>query len=258
MSSCGYETSDSYSPVGEDWEKAFADAVEVWNNASSLVNFTIVPYSSGNYDIAVYRVLSNCPKAAALANSPTSNNRPGPRIHINYNFDDIVDPNRQLNELGKTKVKLSTAIHELGHTIGLGHTDKEKKNNQGQVIDSHISGTPQLGGDPASIMIWQADAANPATVLSAGDIKAVRTLYPEEPDGSAWEQLPGFGTDISIGADGSVFLLGKKNVPGGHEVYEWNGSGWTKLEGATGVKITIDPSGNPWLVDSNNYIRRYK
>ena len=76
--------------------------------------------------------------------------------------------------------------------------------------------------------------------------------------GGAWEQLPGFGTDISIGAEGSVFLLGKKNVPGGHEVYEWNGSGWTKLEGATGVKITVDPSGNPWIVDSNNYIQRYK
>ena len=178
MSSCGYETSDSYSPVDGAWEKAFADAIEVWNNAGSLVNFAIVPYSSGNYDIAVYRVLSNCPKAAALASSPTSSNEPGLRIHINYNFDDIVDPYDQLNAVGKAKVKLNTAIHELGHTIGLQHTDKEKKNNQGQVIDSHIFGTPELGGDPASIMIWQADAANPATVLSADDIIAVQELYP--------------------------------------------------------------------------------
>jgi len=40
------------------------------------------------------------------------------------------------------------------------------------------------------------------------------------------------------------------------QVYKWNGSLWTAVSGS-GVRIAVDPSGNPWVIAADNSIWRY-
>lgn len=72
----------------------------------------------------------------------------------------------------------------------------------------------------------------------------------------AWRKLPGAAIDIDAGANGDVYMLGTDNpAPGQGSVYKWNGSSWTKI-GGYGQRITVDPSGNVWLVNGSNAIWR--
>ena len=40
------------------------------------------------------------------------------------------------------------------------------------------------------------------------------------------------------------------------EIYQWNGSGFTKVPGAIGVRIAVGPNGAPWMVRANGQIFR--
>jgi hypothetical protein len=73
-----------------------------------------------------------------------------------------------------------------------------------------------------------------------------------------WEQLPGIGNDISVGANGSVFITDFTTVSstGGYEILKWNGSSWTTIPGA-GVRLAVDPSGNPWVINKSHLIFRF-
>lgn len=68
---------------------------------------------------------------------------------------------------------VSVIMHELGHTVGLGHTDK-------QLQGTHIEGTPR-GDDPYSVMHsnWEESQWNPkeGERLSFWDKRAIQTLY---------------------------------------------------------------------------------
>ena len=64
---------------------------------------------------------------------------------------------------------------------------------------------------------------------------------------------PGAGTAISEGADGIVWVLGTAVVPGGHPIYKWNGTTWTRQAGGA-VTIAVDPTGNPWIINNANKI----
>lgn len=75
-------------------------------------------------------------------------------------------------------------------------------------------------------------------------------------NGVLWEQMPGAATDIGIGADGSVYITGTDvaSNTGGYSISKWNGYGWTKLSGVSGVNISVSPQGNPWWVDQSHLI----
>jgi hypothetical protein len=47
------------------------------------------------------------------------------------------------------------------------------------------------------------------------------SITPQTP-APAWQQLPGAATDISVGADGSIWALGVTPVYGGYGIYHWN------------------------------------
>jgi hypothetical protein len=65
---------------------------------------------------------------------------------------------------------------------------------------------------------------------------------------------PGLGTAISAGRNGSVWILGTTPAGGGnYAVYRWNGTGWTHVPGGA-VRIAVDPSGNPWIINSAHAI----
>jgi hypothetical protein len=78
-------------------------------------------------------------------------------------------------------------------------------------------------------------------------------------NGSSWNQMPGTATDIGIGADGSVFIIGTEfaTITGGNTIEKWNGSGWTKMVDCAGVHIAVDPAGTPWVVNKSNIVFQY-
>jgi hypothetical protein len=75
--------------------------------------------------------------------------------------------------------------------------------------------------------------------------------------GKTWNQLPGFAKDIGVGADGSVWIIGTNPVGPGHNfgIHKWTGNNWVGVDGG-GVRIAVDQSGNPWIVNADNEIFR--
>lgn len=74
----------------------------------------------------------------------------------------------------------------------------------------------------------------------------------------AWEQRPtpdNQALDVGIGGNGTVWLVGGKSVPGGNEIFKWNGSGWARIPGG-GWRIAVDPQGEPWILNSEKKIYR--
>jgi hypothetical protein len=72
-------------------------------------------------------------------------------------------------------------------------------------------------------------------------------------------QVPGAATNVSIGADGSVWKIGADpNGPYGNHIYRWNDttSSWTAFDGA-GIRIAVGPDGLPWILTNGGGIWRF-
>jgi len=69
----------------------------------------------------------------------------------------------------------------------------------------------------------------------------------------SWQLLPGSAQDIAIGANGSVYVIG--TAPSDGNIYIWNGSNWS-IQSGLGLRIAVDPQGNPWIRASDTTIWR--
>lgn len=138
------------------------NALNLWNNAGGVLRFSIYN-GSGPYDITMYNVYSDR-LYCGYADFP-SNGNPGSFINI-----DPTEIQIQVNRSGGsfTQELQSTIGHEIGHTIGIMHTNF--------IGNQHLPGTP-TGGDAASIMNGGVCGVTPPT-LSANDIWAYQHLYP--------------------------------------------------------------------------------
>ncbi|MDD9876300.1 MAG: hypothetical protein OXR84_02530 [Magnetovibrio sp.] len=67
-----------------------------------------------------------------------------------------------------------------------------------------------------------------------------------------WAGVKCCGTDISVGNDGSVWLIGNNG-----KVYRYSGSTWDDRHGGRGRRIAVDPDGNPWITAKDKTIWRY-
>jgi len=73
-----------------------------------------------------------------------------------------------------------------------------------------------------------------------------------------WQQTSGAANDIGIGANGAVWVIGTNRAPGGFGIWQRapRGNDWSAIDGAA-VRIAVDPSGMPWVVnDAGNIFRR--
>lgn len=72
---------------------------------------------------------------------------------------------------------------------------------------------------------------------------------------SQWVQQPGFARDIGANANGSVWVIGTNplGTAGDFGIFRWTGSGWQAVDGGA-VRIDVDPSGNPWVVNARGEI----
>jgi len=64
-------------------------------------------------------------------------------------------------------------------------------------------------------------------------------------------------TDIGVGADETVWIIGTKSTGGGYEILKWDGADWTAVEGGA-VRIAVDPGGMPWVVNKEGIIYQRK
>ena len=70
---------------------------------------------------------------------------------------------------------------------------------------------------------------------------------------NGWEQVAGCARDIAVGND-SVWALGcKQSGAKDFEILSWQGSQWNRVEGAA-ARIAVEPNGTPWIVNSSGQI----
>ncbi len=85
-------------------------------------------------------------------------------------------------------------------------------------------------------------APNPTASVGSGIVERV------------FQGLPGAGNDIAVGANGAAWLIGTNPLGGGNfGIYHWTGTTWAQIPGGA-VTITVDPSGNPWVINSSHSI----
>ncbi|SHF15691.1 M57 family metalloprotease [Dysgonomonas macrotermitis] len=185
---------DSSMPnIGSDsgWRDATQSAINEWNSIPGcLVKFTLTTVA--NPDIKIkYTTVSGTWVARALT---PSNNKPGSYVEVNSTSNSY-----------SSLEKKYAIVHELGHTLGLLHTDfnlelsETKSNNPGILIP----GTPSGGGlgpnmsdnDINSIMNYK--MATTWKGFSYYDVVAIRYLYPANSQISASSTAVGSGTDVT-------------------------------------------------------------
>ena len=88
------------------------------------------------------------------------------------------------------------------------------------------------------------------------------------PDGSPWvvnsrneifrssggrnfQKLPGTATDIAVGGDGSAWIIGTDS-----NIYRWNGNAWDRIRGPASRSASIEPDA-PWVVNAANEIYQW-
>lgn len=209
------------------WHAATAAAIKNYNlpGLTSIAHVRFVEVTSGLFDIVVSEVNyqhSNS-NIFAVAAGPTSN-KPGSTVEIFNNHN---------NEPLEKKILVIT--HELGHTIGLKHTNS----NDGSLIN----GTPPY--DVYSFM--NAPNLPNNSILyefkgfSNNDLIAISKLYPRTP--ANWIKLPGTAKNV---ANDYYYLYATELNPssnGNHNFKRWNGTSWGAANGGPGIKIVSTNSG---------------
>lgn len=73
-----------------------------------------------------------------------------------------------------------------------------------------------------------------------------------------WGQIRGQkGSDIAVGGDGSVWLVGKDARPAGHSIYRWGGGNqWQHITGQA-IAISVDRNGAPWVTNALGDVYRF-
>ena len=70
---------------------------------------------------------------------------------------------------------------------------------------------------------------------------------------TTWKLIPGWASDIGIGVDGTVWVLG-----GGGRPYRWDDTKASWVTGTgIGTAIAVDPGGNPWVVNASGEIYQF-
>lgn len=147
----------------DNWLDALLEAVQIWNSMGQT-SVRIIYISGGPSNVVVR--MDHLPSGtAAVANLPR-NGAPGEMIRINY------WSSYGSEEPFEHRQKVRNLVHEIGHIIGLKHTNYLSLGETGILI----SGTPQT--DNSSVMNG-GTAELPWAGFSEYDIIAVRRIYPQ-------------------------------------------------------------------------------
>ena len=155
--------------IPNQWVDAVNSAIEYWNNVpNTQLQFKLTTEQS----LAQIRITTynDNPNTFAAADLPISNGTPGFLLRINMDSYSFYSGNATLLR--------NIITHELGHNVGLRHTDAYYDIASNADYDQSavfIPGTPQPGQDPNSIMNR---VAADTRFITAGDVAAIRAVYP--------------------------------------------------------------------------------
>jgi hypothetical protein len=142
----------------------------------------------------------------------------------------------QLGAASNIAVGANGAVWSIGLTPTDGSYNIQSLNgNSWQSIDG---GGVHIAVDPNGL---------PWVINEAGQIWQRTT--------NGWVAVAGLAKDIAIGANGAVWSIGNTPTDGGFNIQSWNGKIWQNIDGG-GVRIAVDPKGNPWVINSANQIFR--
>jgi hypothetical protein len=102
-------------------------------------------------------------------------------------------------------------------------------------------------------VIVAAQAADSTDGYAPATAATIITVSLPGPPPSPFTPRPGTATDIAVGANGSVWLIGTNVVGDGYGIYHWNGSAWAAFSGGA-VTVAVGPDGNPWVINSVHQI----
>lgn len=145
------------------WQNAILKAVQDWNATNGGLYFMIQYATNPGVGVVNVSMKNLAADEYARAYYPGSNGRPGTDLYINPAFNS----DAALNQNGK----IGVIAHEIGHTIGIRHTDS----GQGSLI-TNVSATCRNNPDPHSVMSAEGDFYYGFTVC---DKEAYKALYPK-------------------------------------------------------------------------------
>jgi len=107
---------------------------------------------------------------------------------------------------------------------------------------------------PGAAVRLAVDPMGAAWVINSKNI-----LYHWNAKKNNWDKISNQkATDVGVGQDGTVWVIGTDKANGGFGIYRQNkkGKGWTKIPGSA-TRIDVDDKGNAWIVNSISRIFRY-
>jgi Dual-action HEIGH metallo-peptidase/Bacterial tandem repeat domain 1 len=163
----------------DNWRNEIATAINDWNNVTNCrIRFTLTTASKA--DITFLSDGNSLPDKTVASASFPSGGAPGSKIRINLDFNknqNLSSPQKRYN-----------MVHELGHCIGLRHTNWVARGETvGSFGANQIPNTPTTDGN--SVMNGGTAQFSWAG-FSGADITAVQVLYPEPLRFSAiWDHM---------------------------------------------------------------------
>jgi hypothetical protein len=143
---------------------------------------------------------------------------------------------------------LHISSNATGSTWVVGTTDRQNENGYDVYKWSRTEGWVWENGVPPSRRL---------SVNSADQLWIVNDVYDLfflQPGAGA---IPvGKARDVAVGGGDSVWVIGTDPRPGGYGVYQRTGSTWSDANGGA-VRIAVDASGRPWVVNQQNQIYMY-
>ncbi|GAA3633462.1 M57 family metalloprotease [Flavivirga jejuensis] len=201
-------------PGADNWQIAVTDAIDDLNSISnSKLNFIVSTNSDS--DIIVKSDNNALPSNTIAAAGFPTNDQPYNTILINLDFL----PNIDISD----GIKRYNMVHELGHCIGLRHTNWETNDPYTTVGANLIPGTPSQ--DPNSVMNG-GTALDSWSGFSVYDIVSIEYLYP----------IPTIsGTNLICNTETETYtLVGASSAT-------WQVSSNLQTISSTGTSITVSP-----------------
>lgn len=148
--------------VPQVWRNAIIDAVDEWNDAWGYLDFQVTYFNysvNGSVNVKMSN-LDNSDLVVATCAYPNAYGKPGSPMHIRTGNDNMTHAK-----------KVFAMVHEIGHAIGLRHTDQ----GQGTLI-SGVSSSCKNYSDWSSVM---QPTVSPWAGFTNCDLEAYYALYPE-------------------------------------------------------------------------------